>query len=142
MLKKFLTVGGLLIFFSGAMFVFSCYSLGVPGLYRIANEGVPVEGRVIEKQPENRNNVKYAYEVGGRAYDGTGGPGDRFEAMQPGDSIAVYYDPKDPGFSLLGTSSFHELFAQTLLMSAVFSVITGSLFTLGFLGFGPRRLFR
>lgn len=94
-----------------------------------------IEGRIIEKQPQNRNNVKYAYEVGGIVYEGTGGPGDRFETIKPGDPITVYYDPQDPGFSLLGTSAFNDLFAETLLMSAVFSVIAGSLFTLGFLGF-------
>lgn len=85
--------------------------------------------------------MKYAYEVGAERTRERE-VGDRFEAIQRGDPIAVYYDPKDPGFSLLGTSPFNDLFAQTLLMSAAFAVIAGSLFTLGFLGFGVRRLFR
>ena len=140
MLKTFLIGGGVAVLLSGLIFGFACYSLRVPGLYRIARNGTAIDGRVIEKQPKNRNHVKYSYEVGGKSFEGSDGVGARFETIKPGESIRVFYDPRDPGLSLLGTTPPYERFRDTVIVSAVFSTIVGFLSTLGILGFSFRLL--
>jgi|SRR5687768_13916500 hypothetical protein len=135
MAKNLAIMASMVLILSGALFTFICYSAQVPGIYRIASQPTTVEGRVLEKQPRNRNHVRYAYEVGNKTYEGTGGVGERFDTIKLNDSIQVYYDPLNPSLSLLGTSSHHELLVQTLLVSAIFSIVMGSLVTLGLLGF-------
>ena len=142
MLKTFLIGGGVAVLLSGLIFAFACYSFRVPGLYRIARNGTAIDGRVIEKQPKNRNNVRYSYEVGGKTFEGSDGVGPRFETIKPGESIRVFYDPRDPGLSLLGTTPPYEIFRDTVMVSAVFSTIVGFLMTLGLLGFRFRLLRR
>ena len=119
MLKTFLVGGVVAVLLSGLIFAFACYSFRLPGLYRIARSGIAIDGRVIEKQPKNRNHIKYSYEVGAKTFEGSDGVGPRFETIKRGDSIRVFYDPRDPGLSLLGTTSPYEIFRDTVIMSAV-----------------------
>jgi hypothetical protein len=132
----------LALIFAGGIFSFACYSFGIPSLYRVASNPGRVKGRVAEKQAQNRNHVRYVYEVNGAKYEGSGGVGPRFDNIKLGDEVEVEYDPQDPAFSLTAIGSKRELFEDTVIISAIFSLLAGFFVALGTLGFRMRLLAR
>jgi hypothetical protein len=62
-------------------------------------------GTVIAREPGNHAIVRAAYEVDGARYEVAdsviGPPNPDFDAMRPGDTVAVYYDPAAPSRAVL-----------------------------------------
>ena len=74
--------------------------------YQLANAGVATQGWVTAKEPQNHQNVHYAYSVGSQTYHGIGHAGFRnpeFGALKVGEQVIVFYLPMKPAVSCLGT---------------------------------------
>ncbi len=88
--------------------------------YRLATRGVPTIGWVIAKRPLEHRAILYSYTVGGVSHDGRDVFAD-FDRLNVGDSVQVFYDPRDPKTSSLGDP-------RELLRTETFSIIFGALF--------------
>ncbi len=135
MLRKTLIWLLMILPFATGIFAFGCSAFGVPSIYRMVKHPRFVQGWIVRKEPENRNNVRYAFKVGDRTYEGEGGIGDSFYTANPGDPVRIIYDPIDPNWSMLGDPKGDLI--TTVMLLAVFSVIGGFFFTLSL-----TRLFR
>jgi len=74
-------------------------------LRHFVEDGKPIWGKVIAKDPENHATIRYTYVVDGTSYSGQGGSGrgnPRFDDIKVGDNVVVYYDPTDPAKSFMG----------------------------------------
>jgi hypothetical protein len=92
----------------------------VPKYYRLYTSGVAVTGRIIDLQPENHGSVIYAYQVGGRSYEGGGHAGDihsHFDDLRVGQEVPVVFDPHKEEVSCLGEPLKH---LRSLLMLTAF----------------------
>ena len=100
-MKKFL-----LLWFVGAVLVVIPLSrINLVRFYRLAHEGVSVRGEVIGLEPAHHQAVHYSYDVDGHSYSGIGWAdfgNPRFGFLSVGQSVFVYYLPKDPSTSCLG----------------------------------------
>ncbi len=112
-------------------------ALEAPKYYALANRGIETKGVVVTKEPENHSFIRYSYHVNQQQYmdvGSAGGLNPSFEDLNPGDPVAVYYDPKKPGSSLLGDPKPH--FAS-ILRGIVFVTLIGPTFSvLGLLAKG------
>lgn len=71
----------------------------------LAERAVETEGRVTAKEPENHRRIRYSYQVGARTYTGLGGAGrgnPKFEQLNVGDRVRVFYDSDKPEESIPG----------------------------------------
>jgi hypothetical protein len=88
------------------------------------------DGRVTAKEPGNHRLVRYSYEVGGRAYSGSGNAGGvnpPFDRLNVGDRVAVFYDPQVPSESFLGDPKGH---VSSLKAGVILFAVIGPLFSL------------
>ena len=73
---------------------------------RLAHSGAKTTGRVIKKEPENHQSVRYEYSIASKSYFGSGSTGSRglpvLYQIRIGDQIPVTYLPKNPSVSLPG----------------------------------------
>jgi hypothetical protein len=76
--------------------------------YRLANAGRQVRGRVVSKEADNHQAVRYSYVVDNKIYTAVGRAGNgnpRFEDLAVGEVVSVTYLPTDPAKSALGNPS-------------------------------------
>lgn len=88
-----------------AAFAVGIGSINLPTLRTLAKYGVPTEGKVEAKEPDNHQVVRYSYVVGQRSYNGSGRAGygnPEFISLSVGDKVTVFYDPSDPQLSIMG----------------------------------------
>ena len=114
-----------LIFFLGSVFAFN----GIEH-FRLAKRGTETKGSVISKEPNNHFFIRYSYKVGGQAYQGIGSAGrgnPRFEDLNVGDPVRVYYDPNNPTTSVLGDATQH---LASISRGVVFATLLGPSFCL------------
>ena len=135
MLRKALIVLFFGTLFSSVIFLFVSKGLNLTGLYRMARQPAFTDGWVTGKQPENRQNVTYNFNVGQRQYEGTGGVGDAFETIKVGDKVRVTYDPENPNQSMLKGNA-DDVLKQSLVLAGIFSLFGGFLFAVPLLRFG------
>lgn len=67
--------------------------------------GVETQGRVIAKEPDNHEFIRFSYKVGLQAYTGLWGAGcgnPDFDSLKTNDSVLVTYDGTAPQSALLG----------------------------------------
>jgi hypothetical protein len=86
----------------------------------------PIYGKVTAKEPENHAAVHFNYEVDGKKYDGSGQAGrgnPAFDQLQIGQSIVVFYNPKNPEKAILG---YPQLYAQSDYFGVLFVATTFS----------------
>ena len=72
---------------------------------RLVTRGVSTSATVLELLPNNHNTVRYEYQVAGRTFRGrmqSWGPNPPLEQLSVGQVVIVYYDPEQPGESVLG----------------------------------------
>ena len=80
-------------------------SLNCPSLFRLVTRGVSSQGTVIALTPELHNTVRYEYHVAGEVITGQNQcwpPNPPLERLSVGQSVAIYYDPRNPKDSVLG----------------------------------------
>ena len=80
-------------------------SLNCPFYRRMAVRGVSGQATVIELLPQMHDTVRYEYHVAGRAFRGqwqSRSPNPPSEHLAVGQSVVIYYDPENPGASVLG----------------------------------------
>ncbi len=73
---------------------------------RLVRYGVRVEGTVIQVLPKMHATVNYRYDVHGHSYEGQTQPmppNPPIENLESGAKLIVYYDPKNPERSVLGS---------------------------------------
>lgn len=90
---------------TGAFFLMGLGLTEYPKYKRLADYGVQTTGTVTGKEPENHQTVRYIYRVAENKYRGggmAGGINSRFESLQAGDKVVVFYDPQKPQVSFLG----------------------------------------
>lgn len=119
-----LWLGIALVFFLGGVF-----ALDVPKYCRLARNGVEARAVVVAKEPDNHFFVRYRYEVDRQVHVGIGNVGrgnPKFEELKEGDSVRVYYDPKNPDDSLLidPKGQFHSISFGVLFLTVVGSTFT------------------
>src|SRR4051794_6857426 len=71
----------------------------------LAERAVETQGRVVAKEPENHQSIRYSYQVGAGTYIGSGRAGrgnPTFEELNVGDRVRVFYDSDKPEVSVLG----------------------------------------
>ena len=101
----------------------------------LAKNGVQTYGTVTSKDPDNHAAVNYVYKVGDREFDGAGhagGGNPGFDEIQVGQSVMLYYDPKNPSDSFLGGPQY-QIAGDKLLRSRA----TAALFVISFLAIFP-----
>ena len=109
--------------FAAVGFIIGLYLFDWAKYRNLSNEGVAIYGKVITKEPENHQNIKYSYEVGEKSYikNGTAGRGNSsFEELSIGDKVVVYYAKTNPNFSMMG---YPQMYQQTALSGAIFCAI-------------------
>ena len=97
---------------------------------RLAKYGVAIEGRVIAKEPDNHQFIRYSYSVGQQSYSGLGNAGrgnPAFERLNIGDSVKVFYDPDDPKVSFLGDPKDQS---ESNTRGVLFFTLLGPLFSI------------
>ena len=78
---------------------------------KFEERGVAVYGKVIDKEPQNHARIIYTYNVNGKQYTGYGGAGrgnPRFDQIEIGEQIVVYYDAEFPESSIPGYPQFYR----------------------------------
>ena len=83
----------------------AAFALEAPRYHGLATRGVETKGVVVAKEPDNHSFIRYSYHVNQQEHTGVGNAGGinpSFENLNPGDAVRIYYDPKNPGSSLLG----------------------------------------
>lgn len=122
------------------------FALEAPRYHGLARTGVATKGVVVAKEPENHSFIRYSYHVNQQEYAGVGNAGGinpPFENLNLGDTVTVYYDPKNPGSSLVGDpkeqyASIIRGIAFVTLIGPIFCFF--GLFVKGWLpGFGRRK---
>jgi hypothetical protein len=71
----------------------------------LAKGGRPARAAVTALEPRNHQQVHYTFRLDGRVYAGTGQAGygaPRFSELAVGDSIPIYYLPRNPEKSAIG----------------------------------------
>ena len=99
--------------------------------YRSLSSGVRTYGRVIAKEPENHQLVRYSFGVGQESFEGVGHGGrgnPPFQQLNVGDQVVVFYDAANPNLSVMGNPSSHQ---KVELGGIVFLVLFLPLFPLG-----------
>jgi hypothetical protein len=82
----------------------------------LAAEGVPGNGRVVEKLVGSHGAVHFVFRVGEREYGGVGTAGfgaPSWDALRVGDSVPVAYLPSNPHRAVLGSAAARERSART-----------------------------
>ncbi len=93
--------------------------------YRLKTKGIEVQGRVMAKEPQNHQSIRYSYTVERQNYNqiGMAGRGNAsFEGIKVGDPFIVYYDPDNPSSSVSGYPNYYiqNSIAGTAFMMIVF----------------------
>jgi hypothetical protein len=104
-MKKYLTIFIIWL-------VLACVSAMVPFFlldtfkyYRLSTVGILTQGRVIAKEPDNHQFIRYSYRDSNQTYTGIGSAGygnPSFKDINVGQLVRVFYDPEDPRKSCLG----------------------------------------
>jgi hypothetical protein len=79
--------------------------------YRRLSNGISIYGRVVSKDPENHQIVRYSFVVGQQLFSGIGHGGrgnPAFNQLEIGQRVVVFYDPQDPSFSCMGYPESHQ----------------------------------
>ena len=80
-------------------------SLNWASYRRLAARGVSAQAKVVELLPNNHNTVRYEYRVAGRTFQGrmqSWQPNPPREQLRIGQQLVIYYNPDQPGESVLG----------------------------------------
>lgn len=99
--------------------------------YRRLSNGVGTHGKIIAKEPENHQIVRYSFRVGQQSFEGVGHGGrgnPPFQQLSVGDPVLVFYDAANPNLSVMGNPSSHQ---NVELGGIVFLVLFLPLFPLG-----------
>ena len=83
-------------------------SINMPLLAVLTYRGVEIQGKILEKQPNNHRYIRYSYTVDHTVYNGSGRSGcgnPDFENLQIDDTVVVSYDSLTPQSSILGNAS-------------------------------------
>ena len=99
--------------------------------YSRLSDGVGVWGKVMAKEPENHQLIRYSFVVGPQTYTGVGSAGHgnpTFGSLNVGDRVIVFYDPANPYVSCLG---YPQGRLKTEVAGIIFLVIFFPAFPLG-----------
>jgi hypothetical protein len=118
-----------------AITTFVCVVIGVVALdwqrwNGLAKYGVATSARVVGKEPENHNFIRYSYMVSGSHYSGLGSAGGEnpdFDQLHVGDSVKVVYDSRQPEESILGSAQSQ---ASSVTRGVLFLAVLGPLFSM------------
>lgn len=108
----------------------SIFALDGVQLYRMAKRGIETDGIVIAKEPKNHLFIRYSYSAGGQVYQGVGNAGrgnPKFEDLNLGDKVKVYFDPSNPSKSLVGNP---QLQFESITRGILFLTVFGPAFCL------------
>jgi Protein of unknown function (DUF3592) len=128
--KRFVLVFLIWIGLVAIFLAVAAYTLEVPKYHRLASGGVQTKGLVVVKEPDNHSFIRYSYQVDQQQYTGLGNAGGinrPFEELNPGDSLNVYYDPTNPGSSLLGDAKGQY---ASIVRGVAFMTLIGPIFCL------------
>ncbi|MFT3898099.1 MAG: DUF3592 domain-containing protein [Thermomonas sp.] len=106
-------------------------SLNLFRYHQLVENGVATTGRVLSLEELNHQTVHYTYRVGDQSYSGLGTLGEgnpKFEAIDVGDPVLIYYSTEKPSLSVLGRpdSRFkNELEAILLAALTIPAVLVG-----------------
>lgn len=96
----------------------------------IAKYGVATNGKVVGKEPENHDFIRYSYVVNGSHYSGLGSAGGEhpdFNQLHVGDPVKVIYDSRQPEESILGSAQSQ---ASSITRGVIFLGVLGPLFSM------------
>lgn len=96
-------------------------------------EGKQIYARVVAKEPENHQTIRYVFDLNGVEYTGSGAAGagnPSFQEIQIGDDVVVFYNPSNPQESILG-NPWEDLGAQ--YTGIMFSTIVFPILPMAFL---------
>jgi uncharacterized protein DUF3592 len=128
MMRSVLIIVVTWLIFASLFFIGSLFALDAVKYCKLTTQGVQTSGLVIAKEPENHFFIRYSYTVNGQTFEGLGSAGrgnPKFEDIKTGDLLRVYYDPSDPGSSLLGNPNVQ--FAS-IKRGVVFITLLGATF--------------
>src|SRR6266478_3342657 len=113
---------------SAGFAAFGITYLNVPKFYRLAKDGISVDGRVVAKEPLNHQTVHYSYLVATQTYYGAGNAGNGnppFDQLRIGDPVRVSFNPNNPSESYLGdpTSELNSLTRGAILIALFPTVV-------------------
>ena len=119
--------GAIWVFSTAVFAIFGLIFLNIPKFYRLAKDGISIEGRVAAKEPLNHQTVHYSYVVGTQTFQGAGNAGNgnpTFEQLSIGDPVRVSFNPNNPAESYLGDprSELNSLI-RGLILIALFPTI-------------------
>ncbi len=102
--------------------------LHVPKFYRLAKDGMSIEGWVVAKEPLNHQTVRYSYVIGTQTNHGAGNAGNGnppFDQLNIGDPVRVSFNPNSPSESYLGdpTSELSSLTRGVILIALFPTVV-------------------
>lgn len=96
----------------------------------LARYGVAISARVVNKEPENHNFIRYSYVVNGRHFSGLGSAGGEnldFDQLHVGDPVKVVYDSRQPEESKLGSAQSQ---ARSATRGVIFLGVLGPVFSM------------
>jgi hypothetical protein len=96
---------------------------------RLVRQGIQTKGTVVQMFPESHALIKYEYEVGGRKFEGltqSRPPNPPIRDLSIGQRLIVYYYPKDPAQSIIG-SPHYQLRNETISIALVAIVLPTSI---------------
>jgi hypothetical protein len=128
--KRFVLVFLIWIGLVAIFLAVAAYALEVPKYHRLASGGVQTKGLVVAKEPDNHSFIRYSYQVDQQRYTGlgtAGGINPSFEDLNPGDTVTIYYDPRNPGSSLLGNPKGQY---ESIVRGIAFVTLFGPIFCL------------
>ena len=113
---------------SAGFAAFGITYLNVPKFYRLAKDGMSIEGWVVAKEPLNHQTVRYSYVIGTQTNHGAGNAGNGnppFDQLNIGDPVRVSFNPNSPSESYLGdpTSELSSLTRGVILIALFPTVV-------------------
>ena len=129
MTSRDLTISVLIwVLLLGMFGAFGVFVLDWPEYRYLAHNAVETTGKVTAKEPSNHRAIRYSYQVDGQMYSGIGNAGrgnPEFDQLEIGSPLKVYYDPNDPGKSLLGnpTEQWNSLTRGVIFLALAGSVL-------------------
>jgi Protein of unknown function (DUF3592) len=147
-LKKLVIVMAPFLFCSSGVFLFTANAMQLRSHYRMATYPAIADAFITGKTPENHNHVTYRFEINGRTIKNEGAVGDAYDTIAVGDKVRVIYDAKNPGVSVIfdpdrpyqwNLANPSDVFFQMLLLSSIFALIGGAMFSIPLSMFVLRR---
>ncbi len=106
--KKIVLVSAGLLSATIIAFIVGVYLSNLPKYYRLSENAVETQGKVISK--ESHAHISFEYQVNNQKFKSGGRTSfinKDFESVQLNDMVSVYYDPSAPEDAILGSPDEH-----------------------------------